>query len=316
MTGVFVFFAGANAFAQASLTAVGTPYTENFDGLGTANFSLTDNTSITGVYAFRTGGNVVPNVFTADTGTSATGQLKNYGSAAATDRALGSVSSGTPGTLYYGVRLVNNTGFAVNSVTVNYTGEQWRNGGNAASQTLAFDYQQAATVTSLTAGTFTPLTSLNFNTPANSATAAALDGNLPANRINLIGTINVTIPVGEEIMLRWTDINDTGNDHGLAIDDLSVTPNLTTAAAAAISGRVTTATGRGIQNVTLTATGNSLTEPVYVRTNAFGYYKFSNLGAGETYVVSATAKRYTFSSPSRVISLNGDFSGGDFTANK
>ena len=32
-------------------------------------------------------------------------------------------------------------------------------------------------------------------------------------------------------MLRWTDVNDVGNDHGVAIDNLSVTPTAAVASA-------------------------------------------------------------------------------------
>ncbi|HRI05200.1 MAG TPA: FG-GAP-like repeat-containing protein, partial [Pyrinomonadaceae bacterium] len=220
-------------FATKSISSVGTAVTENFDSLTTATFNLTDNTSIDGVYAFRAAGNAIPNVFTADNGGSNAGRFNNYGTTSATDRALGSASSGTPGTLNYGVRYVNNTGLTITALQVSYTGEQWRNGGNTTPQVLAFDYQQAATVTSLTAGTFTAVPALNFTSLINTATAAALDGNAAANRTVLTSTITVNIPNGEEIMLRWTDLNDAGNDHGFGIDDLSVT------ATRVISGNIT-----------------------------------------------------------------------------
>jgi hypothetical protein len=220
---IFLIFGSAGVWGQVSITSTGTAFTENFDGLGTATFNLTDNTSITGVYALRASGNAIPNVFTADNGGSNAGRFNNYGTTAAADRALGSLSSGTPGTLWYGVRYVNNTGVTITSLNVSYTGEQWRNGGNTISQTLAFHYRQAANVTDLSSGTYTAVAALNFITPTNTATATALDGNNPTNRITLSTTITVTIPAGEEIMLRWTDLNDTGNDHGVSVDDLSVT---------------------------------------------------------------------------------------------
>src|SRR5205085_409398 len=57
------------------------------------------------------------------------------------------------------------------------------------------------------------------------STAAALDGNAAANRTALSSTITVTVNNGQEVWLRWKDINDANNDHGLAIDDVSVTAN-------------------------------------------------------------------------------------------
>ena len=211
------------SWGQASLSSIGVPYSQNFDDLTTSTFNLTDNTTITGVYALRASGNATPNVFTADNGGSNSGRFNNYGTTGTTDRALGSASSSTPGTLQYGVRLKNNTGAAISSLTITYSGEQWRNGGNTASQPLTFDYLQAATVTSLV-GTFTTVAALTFNTTINTSTPAALDGNNASNRAVLTSVVTVNIPIGEEIMLRWTDINDSGNDHGVAIDNLSVTP--------------------------------------------------------------------------------------------
>ncbi len=316
--GAFILVVGLPIFGQVSLSTAGTAVTQNFDGLGTATFNLTDNTSIPGVYAFRAAGNATPNVFTVDTGSSGTGQFKNYGVAGTnpvTDRALGSLSSGTPGTLNYGVRYVNNTGSAITSLTVTYTGEQWRNGGNVNPQVLAFDFRQAPTVTDLTTGTYTPVAALNFTTPINTATAGALDGNAAANRTTVTSTFRVIIPIGEEVMIRWTDINDTGNDHGLSIDDLSVTPGIATAASSDISGAVRTANGRGIQNAFLMVSGNGLQHPIYAKTSTFGNFNIKNLPSGGTYVISVISKGYTFSIPSRVVSLNEDLTGMEFIAN-
>jgi hypothetical protein len=47
-------------------------------------------------------------------------------------------------------------------------------------------------------------------------------------------------------------------------------------------------------------------------TSSFGYYTFENVPVGDTYILSATSKRYTFSSPSRVINLQEDVNGIDF----
>ena len=87
-----------------------------------------------------------------------------------------------------------------------------------------------------------------------------------------------------------------------------------TAAGAPISGRVTTADGRGIVNAAITITGNSLQQPKRVKTSSFGYYFIDGLQAGETYVVTINSKRYTFSVPSRVISLNDSVGDIDFAA--
>ncbi|MEH1922945.1 Calx-beta domain-containing protein [Nostoc sp.] len=199
-------------------------YTQNFNTLAASGTSIawTDDSTIPGWYSTRT-------TYNAGSGTNNTGAMYSFGTT--TDRALGSVASGTTGTIYYGLRLQNNTGSPITSLQVNYTGEQWRNGGNTSPQQLKFSYQTGSTVASLTTGTWTPVTSLDFTGPIATATAGSLIGNQIANRTVITPVIlNLATPIanGEEIILRWEDIDDGGNDHGLAIDDVSVKVDGTT----------------------------------------------------------------------------------------
>ena len=140
-----------------SITAFGVALTENFDSLPTANSVWADNATIPGWYANR-----VP--LNASTGSLNTGALYSFGAAGNGDRALGSVASGTTGTILYGVRLTNNTGGQITSLQVAYTGEQWRNGGNATKHSLTFQYQvaNAGTLGNVSAGTWTTYAPLTF----------------------------------------------------------------------------------------------------------------------------------------------------------
>lgn len=210
-----------------SITSLDAPLTENFDSLASAgtNIVWTDNTTIPGWYATRT-------TYNSGTGSSNAGALYSFGVAGtnpASDRALGSIGSGSTGTIFFAARFVNNTGQTITSLDVSYTGEQWRNGGNAsqAAQSLTFQYQaaNAGVITGANAPTtgWTTVSNLNFTSPITTPTAGALDGNAPANRTPKSSTIAVTVNPGQEVWLRWQDIDDTGNDHGLAIDDVSVT---------------------------------------------------------------------------------------------
>ncbi|MBP9144690.1 MAG: hypothetical protein KBI44_09425, partial [Thermoanaerobaculia bacterium] len=220
----------SSAEAQVSLTTLGSPYTQNFDTLattGTAN-AWNDNSTLTGWYSQFSLVPASPTTYRADAGASNTGAIYSYGTGTATERAFGSASSGTPGTILNAVRFVNNTGSTITSLDVTYNGEQWRNGGNTAVHQLDFQYQVAAATVVTDANTPTTgwldSNALDFTSPTVGATAAALDGNAAANRTALASTITVTVANGEEIWLRWSDINDGGNDHGLSVDDLSVTP--------------------------------------------------------------------------------------------
>jgi CSLREA domain-containing protein len=89
-----------------------------------------------------------------------------------------------------------------------------------------------------------------------------------------------------------------------------------TAANTTVSGRVRTESGAGIGNARVTISGPGLSSPVTVITNNFGHFRFDQIQAGQTYVVSVSAKRYTFSPPSRAVSVQQDVTGIDFTAER
>lgn len=191
-------------------------YTQDFNSL-TAGGTWTDDSTIAAWFSSRTS-------YVLGTGSSNSGALYSFGAAAATERALGSVGSGGTGTLNYGVVLQNTDIVPIEIDSIAYTGEQWRNGGNVAPQNLTVDYQVSSTnITSVTGGTFLPLGPLTFTSPIATATAAALDGDDAANQADLSTSTQLIVQPGEFVMIRWTDLNDSGNDHGLAIDDLSVT---------------------------------------------------------------------------------------------
>jgi Tol biopolymer transport system component len=84
-----------------------------------------------------------------------------------------------------------------------------------------------------------------------------------------------------------------------------------TAANVIVSGRVSASNGRGISRVRMSIT-NQNGEIRFTSTNSFGFYRFTELFAGETYIIGASHKRYQFNS--RVITVSEDLSGIDFTA--
>jgi endonuclease/exonuclease/phosphatase family metal-dependent hydrolase len=211
------------------------PYVQNFDGLaagGTGNL-WTDNSTLMGWYAAKTLGGPVSG-YNAGTGSANTGALYSFGVAGVnnvSDRALGSIASGTPGNFAYGLRLTNDTPATFTNVTVTYTGEQWRNGGVAAAHTLAFSYRISSTaITDADAANlnaWTSVSALNFVTPTAGGTASALDGNAVTNRQTFdILLPGATVGPGQEIFFRWRDVDDTGGDHGFGIDDLTILYNL------------------------------------------------------------------------------------------
>lgn len=228
------------AAGDISLNTIGVAVTQNFDSLattGTAN-TWTDGTTLAGWYSQFSATPSNPTTYRASTGTDTTGAIYSFGVAgtnAVTERAFGSVASGTPGDIYYAVKLTNNTGMTITHLNISFTGEQWRQGGctptpcTPAAQTLDFQYQVAGAGTITDANTpttgWTDLNSLDFTTPSpGTSTAAAIDGNAAANRSAKSAQLAVNVLNGQEVWLRWKDSNDANNDHGLAIDDFSVTP--------------------------------------------------------------------------------------------
>src|SRR5262245_22031496 len=178
----------------ASITTLGVALTENFDSLASTGTGIawTDNSTIPGWYSSRT-------TYNSGTGSSATGALYSFGVAGTnpvTDRALGSVASGTTTTIYQAARLINNTSTTITSLDVSYIGEQWRNGGNTTAHTLTFQYQVANAGVVMAPNTpssgWTTVAALSFTGPITGATAATLDGNAPANRVAISSTLAVT----------------------------------------------------------------------------------------------------------------------------
>jgi hypothetical protein len=104
-------------------------------------------------------------------------------------------------------------------------------------------------------------------------------------------------------------LGDTGTIGGWGIQFL--TP---TAAPASVSGRVLTAYGQGIRNTRVTISGGDLAAPKTMYTADFGYYYFSGLTAGQTYVISVEPRRYVISHPTRVVNLLDSIADLDFVA--
>src|SRR3954471_12840500 len=207
---------------SVNLTTAGSAVTQNFDTLSNTAGSTTNTALPTGWYITETGGGARDNEqYAVDTGASTTGDIYSYGAAAATDRALGALRSGTLIPLF-GAKYTNNTGATITSLVISYNGEEWRLGTAARTDQINFEYSTNAT--DLSTGTYTGVPALNFVTP-DTVTAGAKNGNAAADRTALSTTVTVSIPNGATFFIRWTDTDATGADDGLSVDDFSLTPN-------------------------------------------------------------------------------------------
>lgn len=229
--------AGVGGFADAAIVLTsGATVTEDFNSLpSTGTTTLTagpelgveqdlPGTEFQGTEVAGTG----TFTFVASDGSSISGALFSFGAAGSTERALGTLASGTT-TPAFGAQITNNTGVQITSVAISFFQEQFRSATTNAN-TVPFSF--GTTDTGVTADNFldvtptgqSPFTAFDLVGAAPVASNGPVDGN--ANRIARAGALPVMLDPGESLFVRFTDTNDQGNDAGLAIDDFSITPTL------------------------------------------------------------------------------------------
>lgn len=245
-SGVALFAVGSSGSGSISITPSNTYGPENFSTLSST--TTPSNALPSGWYLteLNTGG-AADGLYVVGTGSSNSGGAYSFGVSGSTERALGSLGSGTVTPIHYGARFVNNTGAVITSVTVSYAGEMWRRGTATATSGEGLTFAYSTDATSLTTGTFTTVPALAFASPGascgpdNSATV----GNSANCRRDISGTFSgLVIPDGREFWIRWTDTDTGGSDDAVAIDDVSLS--------------VTTST----LSIPPTATGAALPSPV------------------------------------------------------
>ena len=206
----------AGKSAAPSYTLASTSYTQDFDGLaasGTANTALPAGFQIVEL----SDGAAADGRYAASTGSSNGGNIYSFGTSA--ERALGSLGSGGVAPNYFGGVFTNGLAGTIASLTFGYTGEQWR-AGNSGDDRL--DFQFSLDATELDNGTWADIDSLDF-LPLVLSGDSALNGNLAANQRMLTGTTGaISVAAGQRFAFRWRDLNSDGNDHGLAVDNLTI----------------------------------------------------------------------------------------------
>lgn len=343
---VFVLlFASANSYGQNCIDLGGSnplSHLQSFDGLGASpapqngdpiNIQVLSPTAprrylgkFDNAVADDAGIVNVPGWALVEEGTSVTAVTGRYstgdGSATAgngysfgsgPDRAFGSLNDDTIATNYLGGCFTNTTGVTIASITIAFTGEMWRRGA-AGIQTDQLNFEYAVNATNTFAGAYTAHDPFDFVTPDVSGTAGARDGNsAPFRTVFPAAALPVSLTPGETLHVRWIDSNIAGSDDGLSIDDFSITLLPPSAANVTIGGRVLTNEGRGISKTVLGLT-DSTGNVRYARTNSFGYYKFLDVAAGSSYIVSVVSKGYQFDVPSILLEPVESLTNVDFRA--
>lgn len=234
--------------AQAAVTFVegSYEYSQNFNSLPNINGSdpaWTNNATLAGWYFFA-GPNLDQNVSNIRVSTSSGSDRAHvsYGMNGDSDRALGfqggsthRYSPVTPSEYdtfgAIAVAFVNGTNVNFNEFAFNYTGEQWYISSNANRvHYLTVEYAIGNTGTEfnqLNWQSFDPAeinpAGVDFYTPS-IIRGTTGNGNLPENRVEGLGASVTSLDwaPGDALWLRWTALNFPASDHGMAIDDFSI----------------------------------------------------------------------------------------------
>ncbi|MBN8482251.1 MAG: endonuclease [Xanthomonadales bacterium] len=195
----------------------GAPAVQTFDALASAG----TGSAVPAGWVFVEAGTNANTTYAADTGSTNSGNTYSYGSSGSGERAFGLLRSGSL-VPTIGARLSNDSGAAIGQITVTYTGEQWRLGATGRNDRLDFQYSLDATSVSDAAATWVDVDALDFGGPVSTGTAGALDGNAAPNRTLVSATVSgINLAAGATLFVRWLDVDVSGADDGLAVDDAS-----------------------------------------------------------------------------------------------
>jgi len=235
--------------AQVDYTRAGQPYTQNFDhpeAFMSGPFAWNDNQTFPGWFATyyegsRSRYSPVESIFA----TSGSGRNEQAfylyrsdsvrgASLAAPDCALGSQSSDQrcpgvgAGGIFYGVALVNRTGETLDTLRLSFLVELWRLATTPPTQTtLTVSVRVGGK--DLTDGSWMLVPGGVYATPrggdGESVQARSLDGNAPENvkAFSDLTLSGLALAPGETVWVRWFDVNNSFADHGIGLDDVSLT---------------------------------------------------------------------------------------------
>lgn len=294
---------GLTTNAQSySLTGSNPVYTQNFNTLDTSS-SLNSSNLPTGWSIIEIGlstplAAAVNNQYKGSIGNTLTGDTYSLGSSNSSERAIGSLASGSI-VSHYGIKFTNNTGAVITSLNISFKGEQWRIGSTSQHiDSLFFAYSTTANNVNDTAAStnWNIVNTLLFQSIIQTATGVgALDGNLSANSTLISGILPITIPVGGSIVIKWIDRKISGSNDILSVDDLSITFT-TSGSGTTVYNPFATAfsPNNGATNVATTAT-LSATFDRNITANAAGNIYIKNLTDNTSITKSATSSDVTIS---------------------
>ena len=138
----------------------------------------------------------------------------------------------------------------------------------------------------------------------------ATSTHLPSNSSSIVNSI----PPGTNgcVTSVTVDQRNIARPTSFWCDKGAVETSGTTSSGVSIGGRVLDKLGKGVGGVIITVEGDALANPLRVRTNSFGKYEFSNLPAGEMFVLTAKSNRLRFDRSSLLVSTVDSLTDQDF----
>ncbi|NJC34902.1 hypothetical protein GGR88_002416 [Sphingomonas jejuensis] len=209
------------AAGQAAVVLTGTSYSTDFNTLISSGSANAAGGVVANGWQFLESEDNADTTYTAGTGSDNQGNTYSFGAANNADRAFGTLSSGSLRSAI-GVVFNNQTGSTINALSLNFFGEQYRNGSSSA-DSLIFEYLVGGTNLTGTSN-WVRISALDVLSTVSSQTGVLVGNN---NRTAYSGTIgNIAVANGGSIALRWSDFDASGAEDALAIDDFSLTATL------------------------------------------------------------------------------------------
>lgn len=229
--------AAAPAHAAIAVSSDAFTYSQSFDTLSSVTsasaVAWANDSTLAGWSLFNKNFAAVP-TYLADAGGSNAGSFRSYGVGGNADRALGGAASGNA---YFGspasnavagwiaVSFTNTSAASFTGFNIGFNGEQWRDGGAATpvAQTMVMEYGFGASFNTVALWT-APGGNFDWSSPVtlNTGSGAAVVGNTAGLVANRGGAVTTTWAANDTLWVRWIEKNDAGNDHGLAIDNVTL----------------------------------------------------------------------------------------------
>lgn len=126
---------------------------------------------------------------------------------------------------------------------------------------------------------------------------------------------NISEFKGQTVRLEFmfTIAQNTMGPGVVQLDDISVQNFVPTAASVSVGGRVLTNEGAGISRTPVILT-DSAGISRSATTNSFGAYRFEDVRAGETYILTVNNKKYLFTDSPRIVSVQENLTELNFIA--